>query len=108
MINILGYQITEELYESANTLVYRGQRSWVERSERLEAFRSNVFGYPVRPSYWFRIDASVIEKVFATGRMEKWGAGALGEWSKNPQCSNTPTLQYLANIRDIHGFKKRK
>ena len=27
MINILGYQITEELYESANTLVYRGQRS---------------------------------------------------------------------------------
>lgn len=35
MINILGYQITEELYESANTLVYRGQRSWVERSERL-------------------------------------------------------------------------
>ena len=27
MISISGYQITEELYESSNTLVYRGQHN---------------------------------------------------------------------------------
>lgn len=34
MINILGYQITKRLYESANILVYRGQRSADNQEKR--------------------------------------------------------------------------